>query len=1646
MKNRDLSGKILILSFFFSLFSMLMVMNKGPVSQVLAAITRSPATWQKSNKITFLKEPEKFTKTEKTVKSDQAYKVSDGEQDEYNKINSLISANSNFQKKLDRFEKKYPKSPNVERLYYEAVMHFYYYEREKNMEKWCRVYFEKFPEGVNYDTVLDYYHYAKNMYMELYTQSSFTPKEDASVYCSIQNIPSLDIEIYSVDVKKVNSPLQQMNPYSFPLTRENLVKKIKKEIPEKYFYGSISLGRLEPGLYVVQARSKDMLSATILSVSKLGVISKSDREKTLFFIVDKITGEPVKDAKIKVYEGEYLVARGDTDRDGVAVMEKTNSGSYRYFDCIAVKDNDLAFIYIYQYGSGNGRNLKSYFYADRPVYRPDQTVNFKLVLREKLQTLNYVLPHGKVFKVVIQTPTSKKIYEKELEVNEYGAAADSLKLEPKAELGWYQFIVYDKDGNQVSGYDYYYYNENANHAFRVEEYKKPEFRMSVTPARISYVKGDEAQVDVEVKYYFGQPVKKGLVEYRIEYNQYSLPYWYYYPYSWYYWDEDYSGRRGYGRYSEFFMEGKAETDEKGRCRIIFKTKDLPYDSSYSVSIKVTDKSRRMIEGSTSIRVSQAGFGINLTTDNYMYKPGQKVLINYSGQDIEGKPYAFEGEMTITLYEYKYRKDRYQESYKQVLKEKIRTEPNGKGVYAFVPDEKGNYYVKIKAKDKKGREVTTERNIYVADYSWDSHYNYSSINMLFNKDQYEIGDEATVMIQSPYSKTYALITYEAESLINYQVVKLNSSSAVLDMAMTEDLAPNFYYMVTIIKDNKINNQSKNVIVLPRKKFLNVQIIPDKEVYGPGEQAQFKIKVTDSRNKPVRAELSMGLVDASLYYIQEEFVQDIQQFFYSRVYDYVNTANSFYTYFYGRKKAVNKSKLASGAMAEDERSADLARSESAPAAEAKKSAKDDGSRDGKLKEPEIREYFPDTAFWSAFIRTDGEGLAVIKIKMPDTLTTWRATVRVLTKDTRVGSLKKETITFKNLLCRLEIPRFITQDDRLTISGIVHNYLKSDKEVRSELNVSGVEMTTKVNQSRTITSGGDYRFDWKVQATRAGTAEFLLKSLTDEESDAMKLKIPVLAHGLRRNSIQSAIIKGEKESIVKTIDLPESAIMETTDMDLLASASIASAMLDSLEYLIGYPYGCVEQTMSRFLPDVIVAQSIQKLGLEKPQILKQLPDMVEKGLKRLYELQHGDGGWGWWTNDETHAYMTAYVLYGLSIARQADFKVEENVYENGARALMNLFGKEKAGDQKAYMAYAISYLPQPDKKSIVKLYESRTNLTVYGRSLLAMALIRIGEKKKAGQLITRIKEKADEGDLFCYFTGEGFHYSWERNDVETTSYALKAMVMYDTEDPLIAKTINWLLTKRDGTYWSSTKDTANVVYAFAEYLDRTGELKADYRYSVKVNQKEVLDSAVNPGNVLDSKSKITLPASSLKKGANTVEITKTGKGRLYVTLALHYFNYEKVIKAESKHIKVQRKYEVVKKIKNKEGVVVKEELQPLNEVVNSGEEIEVTLTLDAKSPLQYIMIEDYIPAGCEIVDRESVKNWWTHNEFRDEKAVFFITHYYWYREDTSRVIKYRLRAEIPGDYEALPCIASSMYFPEVYANTASDSITILERSGKK
>ena len=187
-------------------------------------------------------------------------------------------------------------------------------------------------------------------------------------------------------------------------------------------------------------------------------------------------------------------------------------------------------------------------------------------------------------------------------------------------------------------------------------------------------------------------------------------------------------------------------------------------------------------------------------------------------------------------------------------------------------------------------------------------------------------------------------------------------------------------------------------------------------------------------------------------------------------------------------------------------------------------------------------------------------------------------------------------------------------------------------------------------------------------------------------MELKVPVQPHGLE-------MVKGKSIYLVNnatksmTFDIPNGVDMNSVYLELSTAPSVTSALLSSMDDLIGYPYGCVEQTMSRFLPNVIVAQTINDLGNDYVSSIDggELTKMVAKGVERLGQLQHTDGGWGWWENDNTNAFMTAYVVNGLYMADKAGYDIPGPMLDKGKNALANIL-RNKSYDTPTTYAYDI------------------------------------------------------------------------------------------------------------------------------------------------------------------------------------------------------------------------------------------------------------------------------------------------------------------------------------------------------------------------
>jgi uncharacterized protein YfaS (alpha-2-macroglobulin family) len=755
-----------------------------------------------------------------------------------------------------------------------------------------------------------------------------------------------------------------------------------------------------------------------------------------------------------------------------------------------------------------------------------------------------------------------------------------------------------------------------------------------------------------------------------------------------------------------------------------------------------------------------------------------------------------------------------------------------------------------------------------------------------------------------------------------------------------------------------------------------------------------------------------------------------------------------------------------------------------------------------EVHVRSDFRSTAFWQPDVMTGAGGTARVSLKFPEALTTWRATARAVTRTTQVGMASATARTKMPLIVRLQAPRFFVAGDRATISAVINNNTDSAMTVTPSIQAEGVVLQTAATLAPLeVPPQGEARADWKVAAERAGAAKLRVKGVADSNADAMEKSFTVFEHGVDKLVARSGKLRGA-EAMVK-LDLPHER--RATALTVQVQPSLAVTMLDALPYLIDYPYGCTEQTMSRFLPAAVVARTLAKNGFnagdiegrifggierayvtkthpEGPTDLKRLREITAASMARLYDFQHGDGGWGWWKEGESDDFMTAYVVWGFAVAKEGGLKVDDHAVRLAVEYLdRQLIANEDQWQEQAWMLHAVAAwraatreptMNANERSAFENVWLHRERLTAYSRALFALAAHDFGEREKTAVLIRNLEDgvKIDRApDQSVLVSGSGssapevmatahwgedrFWWRWYDGPVESTAFALQALVRIDPKNPLIEPVMNWLVKNRRGAQWNNTRDTAVALLALNDYLGASGELAGDAAYEVSVNGVAAGSQPAGSGPL--GRTFTIDPA--LVRDANAIRIRRMGgkaDAPLYFSVEGRFVSLEEPVKAAGNELFVRREYvRMAPKATLLKGVAY--DRLPLADggAVGSGERVEVAATIESKNDYDYLMFEDLKPAGLEAVSLQSGgplfarelkadgtptgRTAWVYQELRDRKVALFIDHL----PQGVWEIRYTLRAEVPGTFHALPLLGQAMYVPEIRANGDEIRMTVNE-----
>ncbi|MEZ4631544.1 MAG: MG2 domain-containing protein [Deinococcales bacterium] len=1418
------------------------------------------------------------------------------------------------------------------------------------------------------------------MALSLYGGGSYQPDETITLEVYMGDEAKSSIRLYRIlNPEKV---LLLGGPANFEGSDE-LSLELIRHIPikqEDYYYQQVDIGRLPIGLYYAQAGQGETASATLILVTNLGMVVKADADKILSYTANLTTGEPLS-AKVYILEDKKVVSQLESNAEGITQIAYSAEG-----DLIlgARSQDSWAFSSSY-WRRWNLTKSKLYLQTDRSIYRPGHQVFFKGILRS---------PSGlrpladKEVDVIIRDAEYNEIFRQNFSTDTYGSFNGEISLRAEPPLGSYEIeAIYDGESHYSN--------------FRVEEFQKPEYRVTVGADKAYAIQGDSATFVIKAEYLFGGAVSGG----KVYYSVIKQPYYRYRYVSSYGFYEDYDYSYSYG--GEMIDRGEGLLNADGELIVQIPLPKADEDYQLSLEAGVTDEARREISASGKLIAYRANLSLGISTDRYAYKVGESAKITVQAEDLEGNPVSMPFSIKQVRYSWSYETGRLEEDFPVI---EGSTDKDGKAVIELPMDSQGSYDLIVSASDVKGRETSASDYLWVSGNSrW--YWAYDSLNIHADKEEYAAGDTARFVIESPVTDAYILITHEGNSLSHYELIKLDGSVYTYELPITAEMSPNGYIGVSVIADGDIYYETAGYKVPPSNKFLTLEFSSDKDVYRPGESASFEVKLQDAQGQGVAAQLTVALVDEAIFLLAPDRTPDIRGFFYALKDNLVGTQLSSW-YYFGQAERLAEAAMASGVAPQAMDASVFAQAKSEGFAEA-----------------ELREDFRDTILWLPSLETDSNGHARVEVTLPDNLTEWRLTARAISLGDQVGQGSYSIKTSLPVITRLATPRFLVRGDEASLRVIAQSNLESDTEAKLSLTSIGLSIAAPDVLDRNLAAKQRSSADFNVQALETGLASLTATVLTPSDSDAMKIPLPILAHG-----VKDGLSWAGSGSSTWNFNLPSNVDPNSISGELVLSPSLLAAVSPALSYLAGYPYGCTEQTMSRFLPSVLAAQA-GDLALLPEDIEANLEDIVAKGLKRLYTFQHGDGGWGFWENDSSDPFITAYVLSGFYRAQQAGYELRDWVIENGLEFLNNFVHSNETyssyrhtnDDARAFAYYALALYGR-DISGIEALEPSS-----YGMALRALSFGTLGKMTEANVYLDELLAELSERDSTAYWQADAARYYWSDDSIQTTAYGLQALAMIRPEDARLAKVVNWLLLERKGSAWVSTKDTAAVVGAALVLAAQTGESASDIRAEVLLNGQslERFDLAGQSKSVKVSLTAVT--------GDNQLEIQTNSDKPLYLSGNISYVAEYDSIPIESEHFMLSRSFERLEPHYNESESRYTYERQPLTDL-KVGDYVLVTVKIKPKENYRYVLVEEPLAAGFSVVEQDTSfrigglsprygydyygwNYWYDGRDIRDER----IDYYFSYLNNPVE-FTYILRAETPGHFSALPSHAWLMYEPEV------------------
>lgn len=1468
----------------------------------------------------------------------------------------------------------------------------------------------------------------------------------------------------------------------------------------------------------------------LVQVTDLGLTVAMATDKMVVYVTRLSDAAPVPDAKLSVFRlntGGTLQTHS-TNSQGIAHLDgpEKMSGEGPYL-LVASQGDDAAFLVLD--GSGEGGYLSSYNYtqrsrdlaersaslvfSERGLYRPAEEVYVSLVVRKRTRgpegDVVPLAPEERSATWVVTDPRGNEVAKGELSLTPFGTGHFTLTTDKNAPLGRYHVRV---DGTVAS----------AHGTFQVEEFRTPEYEVSA-----SWKTGDENILvgrklagSISGRYFFGGAMAGAEVEWSL-YRQasgYSPPGNPGFDFSdvdpsnpgspWD-WDEE------SGRSRQWVRGDSAKLDGAGRLDLELELTpgSIRRDPvTFILEAEVYDQNRQAIAASSAVLAHRAERYVGVAVDRSVVAAKETVEVSAVVTRLDGSRYE-KADVTVTLVKTTWDENEvvddegdvsYARDYRETEVGQCSVKAGDKpGRCTLVVPAAGTYLVRALTLDKAGRKARSALNLYAygeGETSWTSSRT-NKVELVPDKPEYRPGDRARVLIQSPFEKATGLLMISREGIVKTEKIEITNGSLAYELPIEERWMPSIALCVALVRGRVAKPGAtpddrgrpsfayggRSLSVSRASRAITLQLNPSVEAMDPGATFTLGLQARDHVGKPVQANVALMIVDEGVLSLIAWATPNPLNAIFRSVSSGTSMADLRPLVVPRMKPKVEMEAESDGddfggapiaQMAMDEEAL-MEESKSAPPRRARAMKKKapgkggGGGMDDQAPAFAVRELFKSTAYFNGELRTGEDGTLSVEIKMPDNLTRFRIMAVAADEGVRVGSGDSQVRTRLPLIVRPALPRFLNMGDRFRAAAVVNNETGVDTEVMVRCLADNAEIDGESVKTLAVKAGKAREVSFDARAGTPGPASFQFAAValtTKRQTDAAYITIPTLIPATSEAFATYGVVE---DAVRQPLSPPRDALPDFGGLEVAMSSTALTGLQDAAAWLFDYPYECTEQICSRIMPIIALKDVLADFKLGEAETPERARMLVAEGLKKLYNHQRSDGGFGYWPGSrESWLYVSAYAAMTMDLASRAGFTVPQHRLDNAAAFLENRLDHPHDWEAWAYgsQTMAVLVLARLDRaalKHMKRLYGLATKragqgqrpawneLSLFARAWLLEAYGRLDPNgKEFAELYRQVSNAAVETAGAIHFA-EGKRESLKlmmHSEDRTDAIVLNTLLAVKQDDPMVDKLVRGLVRSRTHGRWSTTQANAWALHGLAEYY-RIFE-KAEPDFAARLWQgKQYLTGHRFKGRQMDIvKSSIPMAALFSQAGEDLI-LAKKGPGRLYYRLGLKYAPADLKLKPEERGFTVQRIYLP----EGEDGQLTR---RPDGTwVAKAGTYVRVKLQIIAPDRRYYVAVVDPLPAGLEAVNESFATT--AGNRLGADKAVNHHTRRRWYwdwnpwdytekRDDRVQLFMdsmwggvyeytYVTRATTIGEFVVPPARAEEMYEAETFGRNGTAGFVV-------